>query len=151
MSLTFTPSVQGSISGSVTIVDNATTGPTTQVFDLSGAGVWPIVLSPTSLTFSAQAVGTTSAAKNVTIQNYSSSSVTLNGFVSSGDYSVSSGGTSPCGTTIAAASGQTPGSCTLAVTFTPAVTGVIKGAVTVTHNAAGSNSPQVVGLSGTGQ
>lgn len=151
MSLTFTPSVQGSVSGSVTIVDNATTGPTTQVFALSGAGVWPVVLSPTSLAFSAQAVGTTSAAKNVTIQNYSSSSVTLNGFVSSGDYSVSSGGTSPCGTTVAAANGQTPGSCTLAVTFTPAVTGVIKGAVTVTHNAAGNNSPQVVGLSGTGQ
>jgi hypothetical protein len=65
----------------------------------------------------------------------------------SGEYSV----TSACGTTVAAASGQTPGSCTFEVTFTPANTGALKGAVTVTHNAAGNNSPQVVSLSGTGQ
>lgn len=149
-SLTFTPSVEGSQNGSVTIVDNATTGPTTQVYNLTGTGVWPIVLSPVSLTFPAQAVGTTSAAKMVTLLNYSSSAVSLT-IGSSANYSVVSGGTAPCGTTVAAASGQTPGSCTFEVTFTPANTGAIKGAVTITHNAAGNNSPQVVSLSGTGQ
>jgi hypothetical protein len=149
LSLTFTPTVQGNQNGSVTISDNATTGPTTQVFDLTGIGDWPIVLSPGSLTFSAQSVGTTSAAQLVTVLNYSSSTVTINSIVASGDYSFASGGS--CGTTVSAATGQTPGSCTFAVTFTPAVTGTIKGAVTVTHNAAGNNSPQVVSLSGTGQ
>ena len=149
LALTFTPTVQGNLNGSVTISDNATTGPTTQVFDLTGIGNWPIVLSPASLTFSPQSVGTTSAAQLVTMLNYSTSTVAINSIVASGDYSFASGGS--CGTTVSAATGQTPGSCTFAVTFTPAVTGSIKGAVTVTHNAAGNNSPQVVGLSGTGQ
>jgi hypothetical protein len=149
LSLTFTPTVQGNQNGSITITDNAAAGPTTEVFNLTGIGDWPIVLSPSSLTFSAQSVGTTSAAKLVTVLNYSSSTVAINGIVASGDYSFASGGS--CGTTVPAATGQTPGSCTFAVTFTPAVTGTIKGAVTVTHNAAGNNSPQVVSLSGTGQ
>jgi len=147
LSLTFAPTLQGGENGSITIVDNATTGPTTQVFDLTGTGVWPIVLSPPSLTFSGQAVGTTSAPQTVTLRNYSSSAVSISSIMPSGEYSV----TSACGTTVAAASGQTPGSCTFEVTFTPANTGAIKGAVTVTHNAAGNNSPQVVSLSGTGQ
>jgi hypothetical protein len=37
------------------------------------------------------------------------------------------------------------------VTFTPAASGVIKGVITVSHNAAGNNSPQMVSLTGTGQ
>lgn len=149
--VTFTPSVQGAMNGSVTITDNATGGPSIQVLDLVGAGVWPIALSPISLTFSAQTVGTTSAAKVVSVLNYSSSVVTLSSTSASGDYSIVSGGSSPCGTTVAAAVGQTPGSCTFGVTFTPVTTGTIKGAATVVHNAAGNHSPQVVSLSGTGQ
>ena len=151
LSVTFTPTVQGNQNGSITITDNAAAGPTTQVFNLSGTGVWPIVLSPSSLAFSPQSVGTTSSAQVMTLMNYSSSMVNINGIVPSGDYSVISGGTSPCGTTVPAATGQTPGSCTFAVTFTPTATGLIQGVVTVSHNAAGNNSPQVVSLSGTGQ
>jgi hypothetical protein len=151
LSVTFTPSVQGNQSGSITITDNAAVGPTTQVFDLSGTGVWPIVLSPSSLTFSAQSVGTTSAAQVVTLTNYSSRAVNINGIAPSGDYSVVSGGASPCGSTVSSATGQTPGSCTFAVTFTPTAKGLIQGVVTVSHNATGNNSPQVVSLSGTGQ
>ena len=147
----FTPATQGSLNGSVTITDNATTGPTTQILDLAGSGVWPIAISPTTVTFSAQAVGTTSAAKSVTVMNYTGSAVTLGSIVASGDFSIVSGGASPCGATVAGAVGQTPGECTFTVTFTPESTGTIKGAATVTHNAAGGNSPQVVTLSGTGQ
>jgi hypothetical protein len=151
LGVTFTPSVQGTMNGSVTITDNATAGPSIQVFDLGGAGVWPIALSPIALTFSAQTVGTTSAAKVVSVLNYSSSVVTLSSMSASGDYSIVSGGSSPCGSTVAAAVGQTPGSCTFGVTFTPVTTGTIKGAATVVHNAAGNQSPQVVSLSGAGQ
>lgn len=147
----FTPSVQGPISGSVTVTDNAATGPTTEIYSLGGIGVWPITLSPPSLTFSAQSVGTTSAPKTVTILNYSATAVTLNSIAASGDFAIVAGGPSPCGGSIAAATGQTPASCTFTVTFTPSATGLIEGAATVSHNAAGNNSPQVVSLSGTGQ
>jgi Abnormal spindle-like microcephaly-assoc'd, ASPM-SPD-2-Hydin len=151
LSVLFTPSVQGSLSGSVTITDNATSGPTTEVSDLTGTGVWPITLSPTSLTFSAQSVGTTSSPQTVTVLNYSTSTVTLSSIGASGNFAIVPGGASPCSSTVSAAVGQTPGSCTFTVTFTPSATGLIKGAATVSHNAAGNNSPQVVSLSGTGQ
>jgi len=151
MGITFTPTIQGSINGSVTITDNAAAGPTTQEFDLAGTGVWPLTLSPTTLSFGTQAVGTSSAPKTLSVLNYTASSVTLESIVASGDYTVAPGGTSPCGATVGAAIGQTPGSCTLLVTFTPANTGNIKGTVTIAHNASGNNSPQVMSLSGTGQ
>jgi hypothetical protein len=149
--VSFTPSVQGTLSGSITIHDNSSTGPTIQVFDMGGTGVWPVSLSPISQSFAAQAVGTTSAAKIVTIKNFSSSTVTLNSISASGQYSIVTAGASPCGATVPAAVGQTPGSCTFGVTFTPATSGTIKGVATVSHNAAGSNSPQVVSLAGIGQ
>jgi Abnormal spindle-like microcephaly-assoc'd, ASPM-SPD-2-Hydin len=151
LNVKFTATVHGSQNGSITVTDNAATGPTTQIASLSGNGIWPIVFSPSSLTFSTQSVGTTSAAQVVTLMNYSSSTVNINSIVPSGDYSVASGGSAPCGSTVAPVSGQTPGSCSFAVTFTPTITGVVKGVITVSHNAVGNNSPQVISLSGTGQ
>ena len=149
--VTVAPTVAGFLQGSVTLTDNAASGPTTQVFDLSVTGEWPVSLSPWHLTFSARGVGTTSAAQIATVSNYSGSVVTLNSIVPSGDFAVVSAGSSPCGTSIPAAIGQQPGTCTFGVTFTPAATGVIKGVITVSHNAAGNNSPQIVSLTGTGQ
>jgi hypothetical protein len=146
-----TPNQNGYVEGAVTITDNAKSGPTTQVFGLSVTGVWPVVLTPSSLTFTAQTVGTTSAAKTVTISNYSTSVVTLNSIVPSGEYAVVLGGSFTCGSSIAAATGQTPGTCTFGVTFTPSATGTVRGAVTVSHNAAGNHSPQIVSITGTGQ
>jgi Protein of unknown function (DUF1573) len=149
--VTVTPNQSGFLEGAVTLTDNAASGPTTQVFGLTVTGVWPVSLSPGKLTFPAQSVGTTSTAEIVTVSNYSSSVVTLNSIVPSGNFAVVSGGSSPCGTSIPSAVGQKPGTCTFGVTFTPPVTGAIEGAVTVSHNAAGSNSPQIVSLTGTGQ
>lgn len=145
------PNQNGYTEGSVTITDNAKSGPTTQVFGLSVTGVWPVTLTPSALTFTAQTVGTTSAAKTVTISNYSTGVVTLNSIVPSGEYGVVLGGSFTCGSSIAAAVGQTPGTCTFGVTFTPSVTGTVRGAVTVSHNAAGNHSPQIVSITGTGQ
>ena len=140
--VTFTPSMNGTVKGSVSISTNAPLTP--QIYGLSGTAVLPVTFSPTSLTFAAQTVGTTSAPKTVTLTNNQNSVLSLTSIVASGDYSAAPGGTTPCGSTLAAL-----GKCTFNVTFTPSVTGTIKGAVTVTHGAAGS--PQVVGLSGTGQ
>jgi hypothetical protein len=149
--VTATPRQSGYIEGSVTITDNATSGPTTQVFDLTATGTWPISVTPSSLTFSAQTVNTTSAAKTVTVSNYSGSQVTLSSIVPSGDYGVVLGGAFTCNGSVPAASGQNPGTCTFGVTFTPSASGTVRGAVSVSHNAVGSNSPQIVGIVGTGQ
>ena len=140
--VTFTPSINGTVKGSVTISTNAPVTP--QIYGLSGTAVLPVTFSPTSLTFAAQTVGATSAPKTVTLTNNQSSALSLASIAASGDYSAAPGGTTPCGSSVAS-----HGKCTFNVTFTPSATGTIRGAVTVTHGAAGS--PQVVGLSGTGQ
>ena len=138
--VTFSPTVAGTVSGAVTINDNASNS--LQVVRLSGTGVTPVTLSPTTLSFGTVPVGTKSASKRVTITNNQSAGVTFT-FSASGNYSAVAGGTTPCGTTLAAHS-----NCTLAVTFQPTVNGSISGALTVTHNA--PFSPQDVGLSGSG-
>ncbi len=144
--VSLTPDSGGSIVGSVTIVDNAASGPTVQTFNVTAAGYWPITLSPASLSFPKTTVGTTSNPLQVTVTNYSTSQVTLNNFAASGDYTIVTLGSNPCnGGTILNAAGK----CTFGVTFSPTVTGTITGAVTISHSA--PNSPQVVSLTGAGQ
>jgi len=141
-SVTFTPSVKGSIKGSVTIANDSPINP--MLYPLTGTGVLPVSFSPTSLTFAAQPVGTTSAPKTVTLTNNQTVLLNITAITASGDYAATPGGTTPCGATVAA-----KGKCTFQVTFTPSISGTIKGAVTIAHDAQGS--PQVVGLTGTGQ
>jgi Abnormal spindle-like microcephaly-assoc'd, ASPM-SPD-2-Hydin/Divergent InlB B-repeat domain len=142
LSVTFSPSISGSLQGAVVISDNAAIAQ--QVINITGTAVVPVTIAPTSLTFAAQTVGTTSAAQSLTLTNNAGSALTLTSFTGSGDFSVTAGGTTPCGASVAANS-----SCTLSVTFTPTATGTIKGAATITD--AASTSPQTVKLTGTGQ
>ncbi len=142
LSVTFTPTDTGSVKGSVGI---ATSGPgSPQIAALSGTGAVPVTLSPTSLSFSSQAVGTTSPPKTVTLTNISGRTLTISSLVASGDFAAAPSGGTPCGATVA--SGAT---CTFSVTFTPNVKGSISGAVTVSDSA--PLSPEVMKLSGTGQ
>ena len=140
--LTFSPVVPGSVTGALTINDTASNSPQTQ--ELAGTGVLPVTLSPASLLFSAQAVGTASAAQIVTVTNNQSTTLTLSAPAASGDYLVVTAGSAPCGAILAASA-----SCTLGVEFSPTVTGTINGALTVPY--AGAFSPQEVSLSGAGQ
>jgi hypothetical protein len=144
--VSLTPTSGGSIVGSVTVTDNAASGVTVQTYNLAAVGYWPITLTPANLSFPATAVGTTSSPLQITVTNYSTTSVMLNGFSVSGDYALVSAGSNPCvvGTVLNVA-----GKCTLGITFSPTVTGTITGAVTVTHSA--PNSPQVVSLTGSGE
>jgi hypothetical protein len=96
-----------------------------------------------NLTFPATNVGSSSASQTMTLTNNQSQSLSFT-FATSGDYSAVGSGAAPCNGTLAAKS-----KCSFAVTFTPTYNGTIKGALTVTHNAAGS--PVSGGLSGTGQ
>jgi hypothetical protein len=140
ISITITPSVSGTIQGVVTLVDKALNSP--QLIALSGSGVYPLTVSPASLSFGTVSVGKSSQSKTVTVSNHQTQTLNL-GFTASGDYTAVGSGTTPCGSTL-----RSNSRCTLSVTFAPTVNGAIQGALTVSGNAA--FSPQVVGLSGSG-
>jgi len=138
LSVTFKPTAAGTRTGAVTITDNAS--PATQTISLTGTGTAPVVsLSPASLTFPAQKVGTRSSAQSVTLRNTGNASLTITSIRASGDFSQ----TNTCGSSVAAGA-----SCTLSVTFKPTATGTRTGAVTITDNA--SPATQTVSLTGTG-
>lgn len=141
-SVTFTPTDTGSIKGAVAIATSGAGSP--QIVGLSGTGEIPVALSPTSLTFSSQSVGTTSAPQTVTLTNNSGTTLTISSIAASGDFNATPSGSVPCGATVATAA-----TCTFSVTFTPNVTGAITGAATVTDSA--PLSPAVIKLTGTGK
>jgi hypothetical protein len=100
-------------------------------------------LSPTSLTFPSQTVGTASAAQAVTLANSGSAALSITGIAVTGTNSGDFGQTNNCGSSLAAGS-----SCAINVTFTPTATGTRSATLTVTDNA--SNSPQTASLTGAG-
>jgi Pro-kumamolisin, activation domain/Abnormal spindle-like microcephaly-assoc'd, ASPM-SPD-2-Hydin len=138
MTVTFKPSVKGTIYGSVAITDNTVVSPET--FEVLGVGVSPLAASPASLSFGTLTVGTTSGAKTLTLTNNLASTLSLTRSTS-GDFTFA-GGT--CGATLAAHA-----SCTLLVNFTPTATGAISGVATLTYGS--TFSPEEVALIGTGR
>ena len=122
----------------MTITDNAFTG--TQTVALSGTATAPIAgIAPAALSYQPQAINTTSGAQFLFLSNTGNGALTFSGsgIATTGDFAE----TNNCGAALAP---QT--SCTIAVTYTPTVTGAETGSVTVTSNAA----PQTISLSGTG-
>ena len=109
------------------------------VAKISFAAVPLVVLTPSSLSFARQAMGTTSVALKVRVSNSGSKALSITSIVASGDFAQ----TNDCPATVPPA-----GSCTLSVTFTPTATGTRTGAITVTDNAVGS--PHKLSLTGTG-
>lgn len=140
--VSFAPTISGTIKGSVSIANDAAVTP--QVYNTSGISTLPLTFSPASLTFAVQTVGTTSALNTVSVTNHLSSSVSIT-FVPSGDYAVTTAIPNGCGSTLSALA-----KCSFAVSFTPSKTGPVLGVVTVTYSGS-SFSPQVVKLTGTGQ
>ncbi len=117
-----------SAAGSLTIVDSDSSSP--QVVALRASILPELRLSPASLNFGAQAVGTTSATKVVTV-NYDvdRSGVSLLPMSITSEFSLVSTGSNPCGLSPSFEPGQ---SCTVGVTFTPQHAGTISGAVSFT-------------------
>ena len=101
------------------------------------------VLSPSSLTFAAQNVGTSSPAQMITLSNTGTGPLNINNIsitgTNPGDFTQTN--TCPASVTVGT-------SCTISVTFTPAATGTRTASVSITDNAPGS--PQLVPLTGTG-
>ena len=142
VTVTFSPTSAGTVSGSLSIVSNAPTSPSS--VSLSGSAVaatHTLSISPTSLSFGNVTTGTSSATQAVTITNTGNSSVIISSITLSGTgYSMSAGG-SPVTLTPSQA-------LTLSVSFDPTAAGAVNGSISVASNASGS--PATVSLSGTG-
>ena len=140
ISITFKPASAGTLTGQVTVSDDAPGG--FQVVNMTGAGAAPAVtLSPTSLKFSGL-IGGTSAAKAVILTNSGVGPLTINSIVASGDYDE----TDNCVSSSPLAAGA---SCTINVTFSPAVTGSVPGAITISDNGV-NGAPHRITLAGSG-
>jgi hypothetical protein len=140
--VTYAPTAAGAQTGSVTITDSAPNSP--QVVSLRGTGVLPVSLIPGSLAFGQVTVGTSSAAKVVTVTNNEKVSVSMTSILlggsKPGDYSQ----TNTCGSGLLAG-----GTCTVSVTFAPKAAGARLASANLTDT--GTNSPQVLPLAGSGK
>ncbi len=140
--VTYKPLVIGAETGGLTVKTNASVSP--QIQTITGTGVLPITLSPASISFGTQTVGTTSTTHVVTVTNNESVAVTISSVVASGQFVSTTGGSLPCGANVPANS-----TCTLGVAFSPTQTAAFNGNLTFSYVA--SASPVVMNLSGTGQ
>lgn len=159
VTVTLTATSPGTASGSLTISDNSSSSPQTIV--LTGMAGPAVTLSPTSLTFGSQLVGTLSAVQVVTLTNTGVGSLDLTsgfalGGADSGDFVVCASmdvptapcryaGIMDCGVTMSLDPGE---SCTVGLAFDPTAAGTRMATLSFTNNAPGS--PQVVTLTGTG-
>lgn len=115
-------------------------GVSSEVSILLNLGAVPSVsLSPTSLSFPTQTIGTTSAVQRVTLTNTGTAALTISSITASGPFVERNG----CGSNIPLGAG-----CNINVQFRPLARGPASGSITVTDNA--PNSPQTVALTGTG-
>ena len=142
ISMAFLPTAVGAVSGSVSIVSNAPTSPTS--VGLSGSGIAATLtlgINPTNLSFGNVLTGTTSPMQNVTITNTGNSNVTISQITVSGAGYTVTGGSTPVTLTPSQ-------NLVLGVQFGPASTGSMPGTISIVSNATGS--PATVTLSGTG-
>jgi phosphatidylethanolamine-binding protein (PEBP) family uncharacterized protein len=140
VTVTFTPTSFGPKTAQVVIADNV--APNTHTVSLSGSG-GTLGVSPITMVFGDQGVGTTSATKTVTVTNASTTAVTILAIDASGDFAQNNTCTSVINNILAA--GQ---SCLINVTFAPTATGTRSGAITITDT--DPTSPQAVSLTGNG-
>ncbi|MFZ1084781.1 MAG: Ig-like domain-containing protein [Terracidiphilus sp.] len=140
VTLSFNPTIGGVGDGQLQVYDTAVTSP--QVINLTGNGTYPLTLSPTSLSFSGQTVGSASTAKIVVLTNHENKSETFT-LTPAGDFTADSNCPGP--TRIIAANST----CNIFVAFAPSATGTRTGSVTVTDTAAGG-FPLVLPATGSG-
>jgi hypothetical protein len=138
LTVTFTPSTNGAIQGDIALANGTTVNP--DVLNTSGTAIYPLTVSPTSVSFGGVTVGSASSPQTVTLTNHTAAALPLS-FAASGDFTAG-GGT--CTGSLAGGA-----SCTTLVTFLPTTTGNVNGVATLTYSA--GYTPQEVNLTGTGQ
>src|SRR5258708_10870002 len=139
INVTFTPTAAWSRTAAIFMTDNALGSPHVMGLAGNGASGGVVSFSPTTLTFAARVMFTTSPAQAVTLANMGTAALGISKIVTAGDYAQ----TSNCGTSLAAGA-----NCTINVTFTPSQTMTRPGWVNVLFtDPAGI---QTVALTGTG-
>jgi hypothetical protein len=109
------------------------------ILKMGTASAPAVALSPASLQYASQAVGSSSQPQTVLLRNMGSSPLSISSITSRGDFAE----TDNCGTSVPAAA-----SCTFSMTFTPTAVGFRSGSILIQDDAAGS--PHVINLSGSG-
>jgi hypothetical protein len=140
ITVTFTPMAINTLTGTVTVTDNAPNSP--QTISLTGTGT-EVELSVTSINFGSQKVGTTSALQKVTMTNVGTTTMNITGITVVGTNMGDFAEKTTCGATLAKGA-----SCLIGVTFTPMATGARSASVSISDN--GGGSPQTIALTGTG-
>jgi hypothetical protein len=143
VSVVFQPTSAGAATGTLTISDALKK----QTVSLSGTAVTPgaFSVSPTSLNFVAETVGSASAAQTFTVTNLGGSSLANVGFQITGSSASSfSLGTTNCGATLASGA-----SCTAQVSFAPAASGGATAALVISSSTTGATAVKVA-LTGNG-
>jgi hypothetical protein len=140
ISVEFNPSALGAESATLTVTDDANNSP--QQVVLQGTGTY-VQLTPPSIAFPKQTVGTRSLSKQIALTNKGNITVNISGIVLTGANPGDFSQNNTCGSTVA------PGAnCFINVTFAPTVKGARTASVSVTDD--GGGSPQQVPLTGTG-
>jgi hypothetical protein len=104
----------------------------------------PAIGLPAPPSFPSEAVGISSPAQSVTVTNTGGANLTFTAIGVTGPFAISPTGTT-CSTSSPVAG---PGTCTVAVTFTPTAAGAAPGSLSLTDNAPGS--PQTLNWTATG-
>ena len=128
------PERSGARTAAISVADDAPGSP--QTVALSGTGTAPAVgLTPSSVAFGNQLIGTTSPAQDATLTNTGSAPLTISSIGLTGtnaaDYAQTN--TCPLGPSTLAASA----SCTISITFTPGAGGSRTASVSVADDAPG--------------
>jgi hypothetical protein len=137
LNISFKPSGKGNIPGLITVVDSATSKP--QIIEVSGVGT-VVELTPQSLNFGEQKVGTRSGPLPIVITNQGVSSIAISQITTnSANYSE----TNNCPSQLASGA-----SCTVKVTFKPVKAGTMDAILNVKDSGGGAS--QSVTLTGIG-
>ena len=142
ISITFKPSATGTRVATVALTDNAPSSP--QSVALTGTiATTAAEVSPSSLAFGNQQLGTSSGSQSITLTNTGNAALSVSNISISGANAGDFAQTNNCGSSVAAGS-----NCAVGVTFAPTAAGSRVATLSVADSAAGS--PQVVALSGSG-
>jgi hypothetical protein len=147
INVTFNPTAAGARNGTITFIDSAASSP--QTVKLSGKGISGLsaTLTPSTLNFNSQTVGTTSAVQMVSLANTGTATLTINGVSISGanssSFTISASTNGSCGGSLVV-----DASCTVGVAFAPLAVGNLGAMLVISDNSA--QSPRTVVLTGVG-
>jgi hypothetical protein len=141
VALTFTPTSVGTRTGTLTLTTDSggtTATQTTVALIGNGKGAFYVVLTPVSVDFGTQNVGTIGNVTNITISNTGTATGAIQSINASGDFIIKA---NTCGASLPSQTG-----CTVSIVFAPSTTGIRTGTLTVVDDA----GTQITALTGTG-